>query len=114
MNPVHDLLSKLENIGVPVKVSGNQLLVNDPDGKVDSSLRSQLREHKDNLIRHIVITEVSSPGSSSCSPLGNQEFSNRYLTLIRAYRNGVIDTATRDKGLYFLLEHWRVTCQYCQ
>lgn len=39
--------------------------------------------------------------------LTDQEFSDRYMALMQAHRNGVIDDQLKDKGLEFLLDHWR-------
>lgn len=38
--------------------------------------------------------------------LSDQEFTDRYMVLMRAYRNGIIDEQMRDEGLEFLLDHW--------
>ena len=38
--------------------------------------------------------------------LSDQEFTDRYMVLMRAYRDGVIDEQMRDEGLEFLLDYW--------
>jgi hypothetical protein len=37
--------------------------------------------------------------------LGSQEFTDRYLTLMRAWRDGCLDDEGKDAGLDFLLDH---------
>jgi hypothetical protein len=39
--------------------------------------------------------------------LTDQEFSDRYMALMQAYRNGIIDDQLKDEGLEFLLDHWQ-------
>ena len=38
--------------------------------------------------------------------LSDQEFTDRYMVLMKAYRKGVIDEQMRVEGLEFLLDHW--------
>lgn len=38
--------------------------------------------------------------------LSNEEFTERYMILMRAHRNGTIDDRLRDEGLELLLDHW--------
>lgn len=107
MNTAVELLEQLANSGVAVKVDGGQLLIDDPGRNISNDLRSTLREHKADVMKQIVINQVAAWSADGLRLFNDQEFTDRLLILQRAHRNGVIDEATVDQGLGFLLDNWK-------
>jgi hypothetical protein len=98
-----DLLETLQTLGVGVKHENGQLMINDTAGNVTADLRERLRQHKNAIMAELVLSEVKRPDNAW---LDNDEFTRRYLILMRAYRNGSLDANAKDRGLSYLLNHW--------
>lgn len=107
MSEVAELLHELKNRGVAVRAQGNELLIQDPNGKMTRALRGRLRTHKDDVIRQVVIDEIARCGINMNGPLSDEEFTSRYRILMDAWRCQVINDDTKDAGLDWLLCHWQ-------
>ncbi len=103
-----ELLDELRGRGVAVRVEGGELLIKDPGGKVTKGLRKKLRRHKSEVITQITIDEVARPGAHKNRRLNDDEFTEKYLILMKAWRTGFIDTDMKDSGLDFLLGNWKI------
>ena len=108
-----ELLTTLRNRGVVLSVaSGCQLRCNAPRGVLTMELKTLLEKQKPQIIELVrtskqdVIRAIASPGSNPNGYLNSHEFTDRYLALMKAWRNGVIDDKTKDEGLDFLLDYW--------
>jgi hypothetical protein len=53
------------------------------------------------------VIEAAAKGLPVDRWLTDQEFSDRYMALMQAYRDGIIDEQLKDEGLKFLLDHWQ-------
>jgi hypothetical protein len=119
MNP-EELVNQLRAKGVILSAHDGQIHYWAPEGVLTQNVKAALKRHKPQVMRIIntarqsIINQVTRCGSHPCRSLSDQEFTERYLILIKAWQNGVIDDRSKDEGLDFLLDHWRLNRQYRQ
>lgn len=115
MNTVEGVLKKCESKGVILRVDGENLKYKAPPGTMTEDLRDAITTHKSELVK--ILQDGTPPGTKQAVVeavttnfegwLSNEDFTHRYLILMKAWRNGTIDDQTRDEGLDFLLDHWK-------
>jgi hypothetical protein len=115
MNTVEGVLKECESKSVILHVDGENLKYKAPPGAMTEDLRDAIASHKPKLIK--ILQGKTTQGTKQAVVdaitvgfegwLSDQDFTRRYLILMRAWRNGVIDDQTKDQGLGFLLDHWK-------
>ena len=103
-----EILTKLRENGIALKTHGARLFFFDGSGKMTPALKAQVRTHKPQIIDLVRAPkqEIINRVAQGFDLLTHQEFTNRFLILMRAWREGIIDDPLRDEGLEFLLDHW--------
>ena len=106
MNNIQNLLAECSASGVTLGLKENKLVVQGRNASV-KKLVKRIKRHKPAIMRQLVINAVAEMETDDIQYLSNIAFTDRYQKLMRAYHNNIIDTATRDEGLSFLLDLWR-------
>ncbi len=115
MITVNELLRECQNKNITLFVQGERLGYDAPKGAMNDELRNLISRHKPELIK--IFRDDSAPQKKQAVinavtanfgyRLSHEDFTRRYLILMKAWRSGVIDDQMKDQGLDFLLDHWK-------
>ena len=115
MNTAEAVLQKCESKGVILRVDGENLKYKAPPGAMTEDLRDAIASHKPELIKTLqgkttpetkqAVVNAITVGFGDW--LSDEDFTRRYMILMKAWRNGIIDDQARDEGLDFLLDYWK-------
>lgn len=113
MTPL-ELFEDLKAGGITLRVDGDKLRCRATEGVITPELRVVIAEHKAALIKVLTESQINKEiieavvtGIGSDGGLNGEEFTRRYLILMRAHQAGDIDDELRDQGIEFLLDHWK-------
>lgn len=102
---VETVLKECQAKGISLSTDGENLKYRAPAGTVTEALKNQIQTYKPELLRHLIIDTVTDFDTRRF--LTNQEFTQRYMILMRGYRSGIINERTKDEGISCLLNIWR-------
>jgi len=111
-----ELLEDLRTKGVVFSLhEGGRLHFSAPEGLITPELLQEVKRLKSSLLSileaeralsqtHVVHRVAVGLPTHRC--LSDEEFTERYMIIVRAHRAGMINATVRNGGLGFLLDHW--------